>query len=81
MSVPYVPRPRARPTDLMKRLAAGRDYYQLYFQELGRPDSEFEEDVRSHLAGMYWTFSGEGLRKAAPWGRFCSRKASGSSTA
>ena len=68
LSVPYVPRPRARPTDLMRQMAGAQDYYQLYFQELGRADSEFEEDVRGNLAGMYWQFSGEGLGRGGTLG-------------
>lgn len=68
LSVAYFPRSRARPTDLMRKLAGSQDYYQLYFQELGKADAEFAEDTRGNLGAMYWTFSGEGLGRGGTFG-------------
>jgi pimeloyl-ACP methyl ester carboxylesterase len=43
----------------MKHLAGDRQFYQLYFQEPGRAEAEFEADVRKSLAMMLYSASGD----------------------
>jgi pimeloyl-ACP methyl ester carboxylesterase len=45
LSVPFRPRGSARPTTLMPR-TANEIFYQLYFQDEGVAEAEFEQDVR-----------------------------------
>jgi len=59
LSVPYVPRAAAPPTELMRRIAGDRQFYQLYFQEPGRAEAELEADVRRSLAMMLYSASGD----------------------
>ncbi len=58
LSVPYVGRAPARPLDLMRRLAADRFFYIVYFQEPGVAEHELETDVRSTLRRFLYTASG-----------------------
>jgi pimeloyl-ACP methyl ester carboxylesterase len=68
LSVPYVPRPRERPTDLMRQLAGDQDYYQLYFQEPGRVEPELEQDHADTLLRVYWAFSWAGMGRTDSFG-------------
>jgi pimeloyl-ACP methyl ester carboxylesterase len=59
LSVPFRPRSPARPTSLMPQTADAQ-FYQLYFQEPGVAEAEFEKDRRLTLRGMLYGGSGEG---------------------
>jgi pimeloyl-ACP methyl ester carboxylesterase len=59
LSVPFRPRSPARPTSLMPQTAEAQ-FYQLYFQEPGVAEAEFERDPRATLAAMLYGGSGEG---------------------
>jgi len=56
LSVPFVPRPAAPPTELMRAIFAGRFFYFLYFQEPGVADADLAADtgetMRRMLAGL-----------------------------
>jgi pimeloyl-ACP methyl ester carboxylesterase len=71
LSVPFRPRGNARPTSVMPR-AANAQFYQLYFQEPGPAEAEFETDPRAALRNMLFGASGDGVaaaRAAAAAGR------------
>lgn len=53
LSVPFSPRPEAPPLDTMQALFKDQFFYQLYFQEPGVAEAEFEADVRSALRKFY----------------------------
>jgi pimeloyl-ACP methyl ester carboxylesterase len=59
LSVPFRPRSPARPTSVMPQTADAQ-FYQLYFQEPGVAEAEFEKDPRATLAAMLYGGSGEG---------------------
>jgi pimeloyl-ACP methyl ester carboxylesterase len=56
ISVPFVPRPPAPPTELMRAIFADRFFYFLYFQEPGVADADLAADtgetMRRMLAGL-----------------------------
>ncbi|MGY3617767.1 alpha/beta fold hydrolase [Bradyrhizobium sp. USDA 10063] len=60
LSVPFRPRSPARPTSLMPQ-SADAQFYQLYFQEPGVAEAEFEKDPRLTLRAMLYGGSGEGV--------------------
>jgi pimeloyl-ACP methyl ester carboxylesterase len=60
LSVPFRPRGPARPTSLMPQTADAQ-FYQLYFQEPGVAEAEFEKDPRLTLRAMLYGGSGEGV--------------------
>ena len=67
LSVPFRPRSPARPTSLMPQTADAQ-FYQLYFQEPGVAEAEFEKDPRLTMRAMLYGGSGEGtaaIRAAA----------------
>jgi len=64
LSVPYRPRGPARPTSVMPR-TANAQFYQLYFQEPGVADAEFERDPRATVLNMLYGASGEGIAAIA----------------
>lgn len=59
LSVPYRPRGPVAPTSVMPRTADAQ-FYQLYFQEPGVAEAEFERDPRATLAAMLYGGSGDG---------------------
>lgn len=59
MSVPYAPRGRISSIELWRQIYAGRFFYQLYFEEPGVAEAEFEADVRTTLRKLYFAGSGE----------------------
>jgi pimeloyl-ACP methyl ester carboxylesterase len=59
LSVPFRPRSPARPTSLMPQTAEAQ-FYQLYFQEPGIAEAEFEKDPRLTMQAMLYGGSGEG---------------------
>jgi pimeloyl-ACP methyl ester carboxylesterase len=72
LSVPFRPRSPAPPTSLMPQTEEAQ-FYQLYFQEPGVAEAEFERDPQATLAAMLYFASGEGSAairaKAASSGR------------
>ncbi len=62
LSVPYAPRGKISSIELWRQLYAGRFFYQLYFQEPGRAEAEFEADVRTALRKIYFSGSGDAPR-------------------
>jgi pimeloyl-ACP methyl ester carboxylesterase len=65
LSVPYSPRGKVSSIELWKQIYAGRFFYQLYFQEPGLAEAEFESDIRKSLLKIYYAGSG-----ASPKGMF-----------
>jgi pimeloyl-ACP methyl ester carboxylesterase len=66
LSVPFRPRGPVPPTSVMPRTADAQ-FYQLYFQEPGVAEAEFERDPRVTVHSMLYGASGEGIaaRRAA----------------
>ena len=65
LSVPYRPAGDTNVIELMRRVFADRFFYQLYFQEPGIAEAEFEGDPQA-LDKVYYAISGEGLLRH-PW--------------
>ena len=65
LSVPHAGRGPAHRIELFRNIYKDRFFYQLYFQQPGVAEAEFETDVRASLRKIYYAASGEG-RKAAP---------------
>ena len=63
LSVPFRPRGSTRPTTLMPQTADAM-FYQLYFQEPGVAEAEFERDIRSTLRQVLYGGSGDSPRAA-----------------
>src|SRR6266487_3309403 len=61
LSVPFRPRSPARPTTVMPRTADAQ-FYQLYFQEPGVAEAEFERDPRATVRTMLYAGSGDAPR-------------------
>ena len=61
LSVPFRPRGVARPTTVMPR-TDDASFYQLYFQEPGVAEAEFERDPRLTLHSLLYWASGEAPR-------------------
>lgn len=58
LSVPFSPRAEAPPLDTMKAIFKGQFFYQLYFQEPGVAEKEWEADVRLNLRKFFYLGSG-----------------------
>ena len=58
LSVPYGPGGSARPTTVMPQTDEGL-FYQLYFQEPGVAEAEFERDVRATMRKVLFGISGD----------------------
>jgi pimeloyl-ACP methyl ester carboxylesterase len=63
LSVPFRPRAKVKPTSLMPR-TENAQFYQLYFQEPGVAEAEFERDPRWAVHSMLSGASGEGIAAA-----------------
>ncbi|ETX06952.1 MAG: epoxide hydrolase [Candidatus Entotheonella gemina] len=61
LSVPYRPRGPVRPTTVMPQTDDAR-FYQLYFQEPGVAEAEFERDVRLTMRHLLYSGSGDSPR-------------------
>lgn len=59
LSVPFFRRGPVSSIELFKTLYAGKFFYQLYFQEEGVAEAEFEADVRTALRKIYYFASGD----------------------
>lgn len=62
LSVPYMPRGDVSFIELAKILYKDRFFYQLYFQNEGPPEAEFESDVAAALRKVYYSASGDAPR-------------------
>ena len=62
LSVPFVPIRSRSFIDIATEVYRDRFFYQLYFQEEGRAEADFEADVGAALRKVYYALSGEGLR-------------------
>jgi pimeloyl-ACP methyl ester carboxylesterase len=58
LSVPFRPRGKARPTSVMPQTADAQ-FYQLYFQEPGVAEAEFERDPRAAVRSLLYGGSGD----------------------
>lgn len=67
MSIPYRPRlwKDIRPTDAMKLRAGDQQFYQLYFQEQGKAEAEFEDDVKKTMRMFLYPMSGDATQRSA----------------
>lgn len=59
LSVPYSPRGKMSSIALWRQIYADRFFYQIYFQEPGRAEAEFEADIRTALRKIYFSGSGD----------------------
>ncbi|MCY4213331.1 MAG: alpha/beta hydrolase [Gammaproteobacteria bacterium] len=59
LSVPFSPRPEAPPLDMLREAFKGQFFYQLYFQEPGVAEAEFEADIRTALRKFLFLASGQ----------------------
>jgi pimeloyl-ACP methyl ester carboxylesterase len=59
LSVPFAPRAESAPMATMRKMFAGTFFYQLYFQEPGVAEAEFEKDIRQALRKFLYLGSGD----------------------
>jgi pimeloyl-ACP methyl ester carboxylesterase len=76
LSVPFRARGNVRPTTAMPR-TANAQFYQLYFQDPGVAEAEFESDPRAAIRNMLFAASGDGVAA----GRAAAATASGGGNA
>jgi pimeloyl-ACP methyl ester carboxylesterase len=65
LSVPFVPRPPAPPTQILRQVAGDRFNWALYFQEPGTAEAEMEADVARTLRLVFSALSGDAPRGLA----------------
>lgn len=60
LSVPYIPRSwkNIPSTEVMRRMAGDKQFYQLYFQEPGKAERELDADVRRSVLMFLYSASG-----------------------
>ncbi|HEY5645404.1 MAG TPA: alpha/beta hydrolase [Pseudomonadales bacterium] len=66
LSVPFSPRSPVQPMPAMRELFKGQFFYQLYFQEPGVAEAEFEQDIRTALKKFLVMGAGETDLNALP---------------
>ncbi len=59
LSVPFMPRGEVPPLEMLQQLFADQFFYQLYFQEPGVAEAEFEKDIRVALKKFLCLASGD----------------------
>jgi pimeloyl-ACP methyl ester carboxylesterase len=59
LSVPFMPRSPVQPMPLMREMFKGQFFYQLYFQEPGVAEAEFEADLKTSLRKFLCMAGGE----------------------
>lgn len=59
LSVPFMPRSPVQPMPMMREMFKGQFFYQLYFQEPGVAEAEFEADIRRSLRKFLILAGGE----------------------
>tara|TARA_B100000900_G_scaffold194188_1_gene164259 strand:- start:503 stop:1360 length:858 start_codon:yes stop_codon:yes gene_type:complete len=62
LSVPFFPRGKISTIDLFRKIYEGKFFYQLYFQEEGVAEAEFEEDIRKYLELTYFSIDARGMK-------------------
>jgi len=62
LSVPHTGRGPMPRTEIFKQIYKDRFFYQLYFQQVGPPETELEANVRTTLTKLYYWISGEGQK-------------------
>ena len=62
LSVPFFPRGKISTIDLFRKIYEGKFFYQLYFQEEGVAEGEFEENIRRYLELTYFSIDARGMR-------------------
>ena len=67
LSVPFSPRPKDPPLNKMKDIFKGMFFYQLYFQEPGVAEEEWEKNIKVNLRKFFYLASGsyEGAKSVA----------------
>lgn len=67
LSVPFMPRSPVQPMPMMREMFKGQFFYQLYFQEPGVAEAEFEKDMQTALRKFLIMAAGEtDLTKLTP---------------
>ena len=61
LSVPYFRRLEVTPIELFKQIYKDRFFYQIYFQEEGVAEHEFEADIRKYLEITYFSADYRGM--------------------
>jgi pimeloyl-ACP methyl ester carboxylesterase len=59
LSVPYLPRGNVRPTDAMRAVPPGQQFYQLCFQEPGKAEAVLDPDPRRALRMVLYSLAGD----------------------
>jgi len=62
LSVPHTGRGPAPRIQLFRNIYKDRFFYQIYFQDVGVAEKEFEADVPASLRKIYYWISGEGVK-------------------
>lgn len=62
LSVPYFRRLNITPIELFKSLYKDKFFYQIYFQDEGVAEKEFELDIRKYLETTYFTTDYRGMK-------------------
>jgi len=62
LSVPFMPRADRLPMEAMRERHKGQFFYQLYFQEPGVAEAEFEKDIKTAMRKMLVMASGDADR-------------------
>ncbi|MDA8026663.1 MAG: alpha/beta hydrolase [Actinomycetota bacterium] len=61
LSVPFRPRTATPPLERIRTMA-GENFYQIYFQEVGKAEADFEDDIAASLKAMYLGISHDAIR-------------------
>ena len=59
LSVPFSPRNRHRPTDIIRFIGGDEEFYNEYFQDPGRAEAEIALNPKRWLQGFYFSASGD----------------------
>lgn len=59
LSVPFMPRSPVQPMPMLRQIYQGQFFYQLYFQEPGVAEAEFEKDLKTGLRKFLYMAAGE----------------------
>jgi pimeloyl-ACP methyl ester carboxylesterase len=63
LNTPVPPRGKEWPSVGWRAMSKDKVFYQLYFQEVGKPDREMSLDTRKTLRGIYYSISGDATGK------------------
>ena len=62
LSVPFFPRGKISTIDLFRKIYRDKFFYQLYFQQEGVAEAEFEKDIRKYLELTYFSIDARGMK-------------------